>query len=131
MWRSKHACIFWGIYFTKAKKNFFPRWVNDRALKEYSKVLHVQFKLLLFLCSPTSYPIREQVTQYDNNSSLELLHYVYISISLKHRFQKFGFVYMNYVNEGKNSDKIVSNKTKTIGDKKTFKPYALNIAYWL
>ena len=24
MWRSKHACIFWEIYFTKAMEDFFP-----------------------------------------------------------------------------------------------------------
>ena len=47
--------------------------------------------------------IQEKVWQYNNNSSLELPHYVYISIRLKYSLQKFGFVYVNYVNERKNS----------------------------
>ena len=81
--------------------------------------------------SPTPYPIREKVRQYNHNFSLELPHCVYISIRLKYSLQKFGLVYVNYVNEQKNRDNIVPNKTKTLGAKNTFKHYALNIAYCL
>ena len=74
---------------------------------------------------PTPFVVR----QYDNNSSLELPHYVNISIRSKYSLQKFRFVYVNYANERIN--KIVSNKTKTTGAKNTLKHYALNIAYCL
>ena len=84
---------------------------------------------LLLSHTPTPHPIREEVRQYDNNSSLELPHYVYISIHSKYSLQKFRLVYVNYANERIN--KIVSNKTKTIGAKNTLKHYALNIAYCL
>ena len=59
--------------------------------------------IILYLsCSPP-HPIIEKIRQYNHNSSLELPHYIYISIRLKYNLQKFGFVYVNYVNEHKNS----------------------------
>ena len=85
-----------------------------------------------FYHAPPPHPIREQVERYNNNSSLELPHYVYISIRLKYSLQKFGFVYVNYVNERKNSRTKSSQtkKKKLIRAKNILKPYALNIAYW-
>ena len=78
--------------------------------------------------APPPHTIREKVRQYNHNSSLELPHYIYISIRLKYSLQKFGFVHVNYVNKHKNSG---TNKTKTVGAKNTSRHYALNIAYCL
>ena len=79
--------------------------------------------------APPPHTIREKVRQYNHNFSLELPHYIYISIPhLKYSLQKFGFVHVNYVNEHKNSG-TKSFQTKTIGAKNTLKPNALNIAY--
>ena len=67
--------------------------------------------IILYLsCSPP-HPILEKVRQYNHNSSLELPHHIYISIRLKYNLQKFGFVYVNYVNEHKNSG-TKSSQTK-------------------
>ena len=57
------------------------------------------------------HPILKKVRQYNHNSSLELPHHIYISIRLKYNLQKFGFVYVNYVNEHKNSG-TKSSQTK-------------------
>ena len=57
------------------------------------------------------HPILEKVRQYNHNSLLELPHHIYISIRLKYNLQKFGFVYVNYVNEHKNSG-TKSSQTK-------------------
>ena len=66
--------------------------------------------IILYLsCSP--HPILEKVRQYNHNSPLELPHHIYISIRLKYNLQKFGFVYVNYVNEHKNSG-TKSSQTK-------------------
>ena len=66
--------------------------------------------IILYLsCSP--HPILEKVRQYNHNSSLELPHHIYISIRLEYNLQKFGFVYVNYVNEHKNSG-TKSSQTK-------------------
>ena len=120
----------WNIYFisdppiygdliktkTNNKKQKIDKWVsrssskttgvNNRALimREYSIVLHFRFKQLLPSCSLIPSPLREQVRKY--KSTLELFHYVYIYIYiyiyLKYSLQKFGFVYVNHVNEHKN-----------------------------
>ena len=66
--------------------------------------------IILYLsCSP--HPILKKVRQYNHNSSLELPHHIYISIRLEYNLQKFGFVYVNYVNEHKNS-RTKSSQTK-------------------
>ena len=49
---------------------------------------------------PHPSPLREQVRKY--KSSPELPQFEYIYIRLKYSLQKFGFVYVNYVNERKN-----------------------------
>ena len=67
--------------------------------------------IILYLsCSPP-HPIIEKIRQYNHISSLELPHHIYISIRLKYNLQKFGFVYVNYVNEHKNSG-TKSSQTK-------------------
>ena len=62
---------------------------------------------------PHPSPLRERVRKYKSSP------------------EKFGFVYVNFKWTQKLRDKIVSNKTKTIGAKNTLKPNALNIAYWI
>ena len=52
---------------------------------------------------PHPSPLREQVRKY--KSSPELPQFEDIYICLKYSLQKFGFVYVNYVNERKNSGK--------------------------
>ena len=71
----------------------------------------------LFIMLPHPHTIREKIRQYNHHSSLELPHYIYIyiyiyiSIRLKYSLQKFGLVYVNYVNEHKNSG-TKSSQTK-------------------
>ena len=81
--------------------------------------------------APPPHTIREKVRQYNHNSSLELPHYIYISIRLKYSLQKFGFVHVNYVNKHKNSGTKLSQTKQTVGAKNTSRHYALNIAYCL
>ena len=65
------------------------------------------------------HPIREKVRQYYYHSSLDLPHYIYISIRLKYSLQKFGFVYVNYVNEHKNSGTKSSQTKQRLQEPKT------------
>ena len=83
-----------------SKSSSKPTRVNNRALREYSIALHFRFKTTPFVMLPHPSPLREQVRKY--KSSLELPQFEYIYIRLKYSLQKFGFVYVNYVNERKN-----------------------------
>ena len=83
-----------------SKSSSKPTRVNNRALREYSIALHFRFKTTPFVMLPHPSPLREQVRKY--KSSPELPQFEYIYIRLKYNLQKFGFVYVNYVNERKN-----------------------------
>ena len=96
---------------------------------------HVSFSIYH---APPPHTIREKVRQYNHNSSLELPHYIYIYIYIYfHTAFKIqpSKVWIRSCKlckwTQKLRDKIVSNKTKTVGAKNTSRHYALNIAYCL
>ena len=100
-----------------------PTGVNNCALimREYSIVLHFRFKQLLPSCSLIPSPLQEQERKY--KSTLELFHYIYISLLDYDIYQKFGFVYVNHVNEHKNfGTKSSQTKQRQYRYQNTLKP---------
>ena len=91
----------------------------------------------LFIMLPHPHTIREKIRQYNHHSSLELPHYIYIYIYIYfHTFKiQPSKVWTRLCKlckwTQKLRDKIVSNKTKTVGANNILKHYALNIAYCL
>ena len=93
---------FWEMYFTKETENSLPSFHKlieagqgeksciEQVLQSSAFPVYIT-PFIMLPQPPTPFLIRGQVRQYNNNSSLELPHYVYISILLKYSLQKFGF----------------------------------------